>query len=940
MFYIFLGVLFSLMKKRAQAAMEYLLVGALVTLVILPTLYVFYGYSQSSNEEIKQSQINKFGTDIIDVAEQVYYLGESSKINIDETIPKGVIGIEIWENQEVVFFLQDGSEIAFKSKVNITTNQHCLGRCYGNFTERFYSPGLKHIIIEAKEDHVFIGEEGDDQTDQSEIEEKIVYCDEDYDNHYSTEEVYYCPSNRNDTEQGDDCDDSDYKVYPGATEICNNKDDDCDNIIDGITQPCYTGPEGTAGVGECLAGEQTCSADIWGPCIGEIIPVAEICNDSIDNNCNGLTDAADPDCFECTPEITEQCPKDKGVCSGSSQTCTAGGIWPGCDYGPDYEDPETSCDTLDNDCDGTVDEEDDMVTPNLIQDGVCSGSTQSCTAGSWQDNYVEILNYEVPEATCNDNLDNNCDNESDYDSQDGRHGDNNCEVAVTAIAVSDLNPIENTIIGVNCTSSVADVNSIKASIEGSTCLWKNWAGGIVKFDCNVGVAGTKTVLCSVDTTKSYQSGSDQTATITVRPSECSGYTTNSNCEADARCDWCPDCSGTEYSGGLSRCINTGACSYYCWKGECGALCDETQGPTTQDYYTQSGVESPTGIEQCDLREYSCTTDCGETSADTFQYSCDACKYISASSCTGTTLGSCTNYVAGTDIGLCKECNGAGGEQASSDDSACGTISCDDWHHQVGSDSATGTNYCYDSPDITINRCEGLSNCKDANTADCGAAADTLEVSCSVCKYISGCSGTTDGYCSNYPSGTSCETGMECDGNGNCVSACSENGESCSSDGTCCSGICGTDGDGDNYFSQAAGHTGTCQATSYPYTDCCDSDKRVYPGQTSYYYSTNNCGKWDYDCSGADDKREPDCRHYYSCSCSGYLTCYSNSGCGWDLEGSYYANCACDGYNLAACGELYTIYNAWQFGHEWCGSPCNFGIAYKFLGDHSRWCPCR
>ncbi len=32
------------MKKRAQAAMEYLLVGAMVTLVILPTLYVFYGY--------------------------------------------------------------------------------------------------------------------------------------------------------------------------------------------------------------------------------------------------------------------------------------------------------------------------------------------------------------------------------------------------------------------------------------------------------------------------------------------------------------------------------------------------------------------------------------------------------------------------------------------------------------------------------------------------------------------------------------------------------------------------------------------------------------------------------------------------------------------------------------------------------------------------------
>jgi len=142
--------------------MEYLMVGALVTLVILPTMYIFYAYSQTSNEEIRQGQLNKVGTDIVDVAEQVYYLGEPSKITIDETMPEGVIGMEIWRNQELVFFLNDGSEIAFMSKVNITTNQPCSERCYANFTQRFYSPGLKRIIIEAKEDHVFIREAGGD----------------------------------------------------------------------------------------------------------------------------------------------------------------------------------------------------------------------------------------------------------------------------------------------------------------------------------------------------------------------------------------------------------------------------------------------------------------------------------------------------------------------------------------------------------------------------------------------------------------------------------------------------------------------------------------------------------------------------------------------------------------------------------------------------------
>ena len=159
------------MKKRGQAATEYLLVGSLITLIIIPAIYIFYGYSQSSNKEIEQSQLNKVGTDIVSVAEQVYYLGEPSKVTIDETMPAGIVGIEVWDNQELVFFLQDGSEVSFKSKVNITTTQPCIGRCYGTFTERFHSLGLKSIIIEAKRDHVFIREASDNQTDQTAVEE-------------------------------------------------------------------------------------------------------------------------------------------------------------------------------------------------------------------------------------------------------------------------------------------------------------------------------------------------------------------------------------------------------------------------------------------------------------------------------------------------------------------------------------------------------------------------------------------------------------------------------------------------------------------------------------------------------------------------------------------------------------------------------------------------
>ena len=46
-----------------------------------------------------------------------------------------------------------------------------------------------------------------------------------------------------------------------------------------------------------------------------------------------------------------------------------------------------------------------------------------------------------------------------------------------------------------------------------------------------------------------------------------------------------------------------------------------------------------------------------------------------------------------------------------------------------------------------------------------------------------------------------------------------------------------DGDGDGYAPGACG-TGL---------DCCDSDNMVYPGQTAYFASANNCGNYDYNC---------------------------------------------------------------------------------------------
>ncbi|MEZ4434231.1 MAG: MopE-related protein [bacterium] len=149
---------------------------------------------------------------------------------------------------------------------------------------------------------------------------------------------------------GEDCDDGDETVYPGAAERCDGRDEDCDEAVDeGVEGCCAEGRVRGCGsnVGACRPGAQRCDAmGRWGACMDGVSPRVERC-DGLDDDCDGVVDEG----FG----LGEGCVGGGGACAVRGARVCDGEGGAGCDAVALAPGDEV-CDGVDGDCDGVVDE--------------------------------------------------------------------------------------------------------------------------------------------------------------------------------------------------------------------------------------------------------------------------------------------------------------------------------------------------------------------------------------------------------------------------------------------------------------------------------------------------------------------------------------------------------------------------------------------------------
>jgi parallel beta-helix repeat protein len=751
-------------------------------------------------------------------------------------------------------------------------------------------------------------------------------------------------------EVGGDCADNDADAYPGNAEVCDGSDNDCDGTTDeddAVDAPTWYLDTDGDGDGDAEVSRVSCEAPSGYVATGtdcndlrtDVGPLADEFCDGVDNDCDGEEDEADA--LDATTFYADVDGDGFGQDGATVTACYAETGY--ADVGGDCDDDRTDvypggdevCDSVDNDCNGEIDEStasdaavwyDDSDGDGYGDDssGIlsCDALTGTVAVGGDCDDTDPASSPALVEVC--DGSDNDCDGTTDENDAadvgtwylDG-DGDGYGYGAVTVDACDQ--PTGYVADDSDCDDGAASANPGES--EQCDGIDNNCDGDVDEDDAvdavtwyydadgdGYGLTSRSDVDCDAPTDYVDADGDCDDADADAHPAAteyCDGF--DNNCDgstdettaADAD-DWYRDSDGDGYGDSSST---TAACTQPTGYVASSTDCDD-----------RAATSYPGATETCDGDDNDCdgsADEAGATGGTTYYRDADRDSFGDASS-TSSACSAPSGYVANTtdcddtDSGV----NPAATETCDGEDDDCdGTVDeaaasdAKTWYRDADSDGYGGSTDSERACSASSGYVSTSTDCDDSDASAYPGATETCDGDDDDCDGTidDGATDTTTWYrdYDNDSYGVSTDTKTQCEqpsgyvstsGDCNDVSAAVNPAatETCDGvDNNCDSSTDGADSsdattyydddDRDNY-GDASDTQGACsRPTGYVTNDddCDDTDSGVRPG------ATETCDGEDDDCDGeVDESTASDATTYYlDADADGYgLTSSTTKSC--------------------------------------------------------------